>query len=38
MNTKRLEMETTDMRLLTCHTVHMKWKSAIIKHKCVTQH
>ena len=38
MNIKRLEMEKTDMRLLTCHTVDMKWKSAIVKHKCVTQH
>ena len=38
MNIKRLEMETTDMTPLTCHTVDMKWKSAIVKHKLATQH
>ena len=38
MNTNRLEMKTTDMRLLTSHTDDMIWKLAIVKHKCVTQH
>ena len=38
MNTNKLEMKTTDIRLLTSHTDDMKYKSAIVKHKCVTQH
>ena len=38
MNTIRLEMKTTDIRLLTSHTDDMKWKSAIVKHKLATHH
>ena len=33
MNIKRLEMETTDIRHLTCHTDDMKYKSSIVKHR-----
>ena len=38
MNISRLEMETTNMGHLTCQTDDIKYKSAIVKHKCVTQH
>ena len=38
MNTNRLEMKNNKHVTPTCHTDDMKWKLAIVKHKCVTQH